>query len=566
MLPIAIPNLLPKLRIGLRAERFVAWTVAATAILISLLFVRKIWQTNDDAAMAMISQGYGIVAAPSPGIVFSNVVWGWILVHMPVIAGLDPYSLATYTALIVSAAAIALALDHRRTPPLLAASILVTMFVPTVATPQFTLTAGYLTIAGIAVLMAWRDSPSRIPLWASGVLLLVAGLVRPLEFMFMAGLSLPFLYVMRPARFRHWLALVLVLAASLLTAHFIDAAYYSSPAWDFFQQMNRIRIPFTDYALFEYFKIHPDVLVKGTLDANDLALVSHWFYSDPHVFDPAAFVAPLQAVRLTTRLWTNLSSFRHIQVLLDTSQLVDLAGLLLLSLAAFRSKLRPLIVAVAMLVAAFLYFHLLGRASVARVYVPAVSILAVLYLLMAGRDDRLLMRVAGLVALIAATGFALRDLSPRIHSPDKQRAVMERVLCTLPQDRLWVAWGNTSFTYQLLYRPGLQSRPACELHFYSLGTMQLAPYSLAMVRHYTGAPNLVAALLQGNHIYLFTQPGRLELLRQYFSEHYRTTLNQELKLKVPHATVYDVWTGGPAAQRLDQPHPGESDDDDTGGG
>jgi hypothetical protein len=225
MLPIAIPNLLPKLRISPRAERFVAWTVVAAAILISLLLVHKIWQTNDDAAMAMVSQGYGIVGAPSPGVVFSNVVWGWILMHTPVIAGLDPYSLATYTALIVSAVAIALALDHGRTPPLLAASILVTMFVPTVATPQFTLTAGYLAVAGIAVFVAWRGSSSQLPLWASGVLLLVAGLIRPLEFMFVAALSLPFLYVMRPALVRRWLILTLVLTVLLLAAHFIDAAY-----------------------------------------------------------------------------------------------------------------------------------------------------------------------------------------------------------------------------------------------------------------------------------------------------------------------------------------------------
>ncbi|MFI4968213.1 MAG: hypothetical protein ACHQAU_05740 [Gammaproteobacteria bacterium] len=561
-----LPILLPKMRITARAERFMAWSVAATAILISLLFVRKIWQTNDDVAMAMVSQGYGIASVPSPGIVFSNVVWGWILTHMPAIAGLDPYSLATYTALIVSATAIALSLDHRQTPPLLAASVLVTMFVPTIATPQFTLTAGYLTIAGIAVLLAWKDSSSQTYLWVSGILLLMAGLIRPLEFMFVAVLSLPFLYLMRPIVIWRWLILVTVVVLLLLTAHFIDAAYYSSPAWSPFQQMNRIRVAFTDYGLLDYFRAHPDAVGNGNLDANDLTLVSRWFYPDPRVFNPAAFAAPLQAVKLTARLWMNLRNFRHLQMLLDTTQLMDLVALLLLSLAAFRSKLRPVIVALAMLMAAFLYFHVLGRSSVARVYVPAIATMAILYLLMIGRDERLLVRATGMTLLIAATAFTLWDLSPRMHGPDRQRATMETALCKLPQDRLWVAWGNSSFTYQLLYRPGLQSQPACELHFYALGTMQLAPSSQAMVEQYTGAPNVVAALLQGKHIYMFTEQDRLELLKRYFDEHYKTALNLELKLKIPHATVYDVWVGGPAAQRLEQSHPGQSDDDDTGGG
>jgi hypothetical protein len=539
-----LPILIPKLRLNSRTERVVAWVTAAAAIVVSLLFVRKIWQTNDDVAMAMVSQGYGIANTASPGIVFSNVVWGWILTHVPAIAGLDPYSLATYTALIASAIATALSLDHRQTQPLLAASVLVIMFVPTIATPQFTLTAGYLTIAGVAVLLAWKDSSSRIYLWVSGSLLLAAGLIRPLEFMFVAGLSLPFLYFMRPIAIRRWLMLVAVVILLLLTAHFIDAAYYSSPAWSPFQQMNRIRILFTDYGLLDYFRVHPDAVGNGNLDGNDLTLVSRWFYPDPRVFDPAAFAVPLQAVKLTARLWMNLRNFRHLQMLLDTTQLMDLIALLLLSLAAFRSKLRPVIVALAMLVAAFLYFHVLGRSSVARVYVPAIAMMAILYLLMIGRDDRLLVRVMGMILLIGATAFTLWDLSPRMHGPDKQRATMEAALCKLPQDRLWVAWGNSSFTYQLLYRPGLQSQPACQLHFYALGTMQLAPSSQAMVEQYTGAPNVVAALLQGKHIYIFTERGRLELLKRYFDEHYNTALNLELKLKIPHATVYDVWAGG----------------------
>src|SRR4051812_601827 len=140
MLPIPIPN--PQQR--LRIERMLAWGTALTAMAVVLLFARKVWQTNDDIGMAMLAGGYGIASSPSAGLVFSNVVWGWLVSSLPSLGGIEAYSLLTYGALLVSAMVILLALHRRGAPPLMGATLLAVIFLPTLATPQFTLTAGYL--------------------------------------------------------------------------------------------------------------------------------------------------------------------------------------------------------------------------------------------------------------------------------------------------------------------------------------------------------------------------------------------------------------------------------------
>ena len=64
------------------------------------------WETNDDVGMSMVAHGYGIAAFGSPQIMFSNVLWGYVIRSIPSVGGVLGYSLATMAALFVSAVAI----------------------------------------------------------------------------------------------------------------------------------------------------------------------------------------------------------------------------------------------------------------------------------------------------------------------------------------------------------------------------------------------------------------------------------------------------------------------------
>jgi hypothetical protein len=546
MLPI--PNLNPQQR--LRLERLLAWGLVLAAMAVVLIFARKVWQTNDDIGMAMIAGGYGVANAPSAGLVFSNVVWGWLASSLPRLGGIEPYSLLTYTALVASALGMLLAFQRRGSPPLLSAALLAVIFLPTLATPQFTLTAGYLAVAGLALVVAWKDSPSLLSLCIAFVLLLAAGLIRSLELVFVIAVSLPFLWTERPEKLpRRWAFLAAGLLVALCIAHFMDIRYYGTDEWDAFRQMGPIRTLFTDYNFYPYFVANPEAIGHGPLSANDLALVSQWFYADPHVFTPAAFAMPLQAVAWTSRAWLNLSMSLHLLALVNDPQFMALLGLLVLPVILLRRRYRVALSALVLLFMAILLLQLLGRSGMVRVYVPAAAAMATLYLLLAGSNQRFSVRVAGGALLIAATGLSLYGLAPRLHGIDRQRMSLEAALCAQPQDRLWVAWGNSAFPYQLLYRPGREARPRCDLHIYSLGSMQLAPFELKQVQQQTGAPDLVTALLQGKEIYMFAEPFRLQMLQGYLAEHYKMGLAWQERLELPHLALYALHAGGPPIPR-----------------
>lgn len=557
MLPILKPNQQQSLRI----ERILAWSVLLLSMALVLLFARKVWQTNDDIGMAMIAGGYGISSTPSAGLVFSNVVWGWLASSLPSLGGIEAYSWLTYAALLISAVVMLLALQRRGTPTSLSAALLAVMFLPTLASPQFTLTAGYLAVAGLALLVAWKDSPSLLPLCFAGLLLLAAGLIRSLELLFVVAVSLPFLWKERPARLPlRWTALAVSLLVALCVAHFIDVHYYAGAGWDAFRQMAPVRTLFTDYNFYPYFVAHPEAVESGPLSNNDLALTSQWFYADPQVFTPAAFAAPLQAVSWVSRALLNLSMSLHLLALANDPQLMASFGLLVLPVILLKRSWKTALCSLALLVAAVLLLQVLGRSGMARVYVPAAAAMAVLYLLSAGVNQRVLVRTLGGAVLVGVTALTLYGLYPRMHGPDKQRQNLEAQLCAQPQDRLWVVWGNSAFPYQILYRPGAEARPRCELHVYSLGSMQLAPFALTQVQQQTGAPDLVTALLQGKEVFMFAEPYRLQMLQGYLAEHYEKGLAWQEKLSLPHVALYALHAGGPPQVRKTEIVSGQDED------
>jgi len=550
----------------LKLVRVVAYLVAVGAMTLVLLLARKSWQTNDDIGMAMISGGYGIASAPSSGLVFSNVVWGWLLAHLPVVAGIEPYSLLTYAALFASAAAILLAVQKSGAPVLLSCAVTVAMFVPALAMPQFTFTAGYLTVAALAVLMAWRGSQTRAYLWLAGALLLAAGLMRSLEFLFVLAVSVPILMTQWRSMDRQGTCILAAALAILLgAAHLLDVHYYSSADWSAFESMNRIRTAFTDYRFLPYFLANPDAVGSGPLSLYDLGMISDWFYADPKVFDAANFVPVLHAVSLSQRFAFNLSGHWHWLSLFGNMQFLACSGVLLTSLLVSRRQFWPALISIAMLLAAIFLLQMLGRSGMTRVYIPVVASIALLYLMMPHMEERLSLRIAGALALALVTVFALRAVYPRIQHMEVETAALDKKLCSLPRDPLWVVWGSVSFPYQMLYRPGWPARPSCAPDFYSLGSMQLAPFELETVKRHTGSPDLVSALLKGEEVYLFADPRRLLLLRGYFTNHYKIALTAEQKVDMPHLNLYVVHAAGLATATPPKPSVPEDQDDDTGG-
>lgn len=61
--------------------------VAMVFVFILCIFFEPRWVTNDDVGMSMVAHGYGIAAVDMPNLVFSNVIWGYLVRVIPQING-----------------------------------------------------------------------------------------------------------------------------------------------------------------------------------------------------------------------------------------------------------------------------------------------------------------------------------------------------------------------------------------------------------------------------------------------------------------------------------------------
>ena len=101
--------------------------------------------------MGMIVQGYGIAHASSPGLVYSNVVWGWILEQLGQVFWPYSHTYASYSLLVASLLGFMLAFERARVPASLSVAILLIGYYPIISGMQFTLVAGLLAASGVTL-------------------------------------------------------------------------------------------------------------------------------------------------------------------------------------------------------------------------------------------------------------------------------------------------------------------------------------------------------------------------------------------------------------------------------
>jgi hypothetical protein len=246
------------------------------------------WETNDDVSMSMIVHGYGLTAWGSPSIIYSNVLWGYLIGALPDVAGVLPYSWLAMSLLAAIGAAFAWRLRRAGLGGVAIAAVWLLVMARPLAAPQFTLLAGLAAVAGLLPMLASAQAqvrtPARWPLAFAA--LFVAFLVRLDITMLLTLLALPLLAWRELARDRAFLACAAVTLALAVLAFWIDRRHYEGAEWALFNAMETVRVPFTDYhvarSLFE--QLGPGDW-QG-LSRNDIQLVSAWFFVDPAIADP----------------------------------------------------------------------------------------------------------------------------------------------------------------------------------------------------------------------------------------------------------------------------------------
>ena len=491
--------------------------VSASFVFVLCLFFEPRWETNDDVGMSMVVHGYGIAAVGMPNLIFSNVVWGYLVRAIPQINGVWGYSIATIGVLIIVGTVIFYALRKLGLGWFVSLAVLILLLARPVLFPQFTVNAGLLTLGAV---ICWHFYGNQENRWALiiGCLLAFCGyLVRSHEFLLVLLIALPFLPWKKLARDQTAQASIFILFLAIGISAFVDYQAYQGPDWQTFNALNPARAPITDFGADAELKKNPEILARHDYTANDIDLIRSWFFVDSNIADPVALKAmlddlgpiPLQGNALTNG-WIGLKTLAH-PVLLPVF-LVALFFLLV-------QPSRKLLVTWSLCIIAIFALGILGRPGIIRVYIPVLFLLLIAPLLAHG----ILPRRLSQGVIVAATVFNTIAVLSESKTAQLVSEQIRRDLNGFPQETV-VAWGGV-FPFEAAYPVLRQSDSALAYRLYPLGVFTHAPFSLAYAEQAAGR-GMIDRLTSQSGIPIVANEQRFGLLSIYCEEHFGGILQE----------------------------------------
>jgi hypothetical protein len=503
-------------------ERMLIVLVPIAGVIALCLLHAPRWQTNDDIGMSMLAHGYGLAAVGSPKLIFSNVLWGYLVRAIPGWGGWLGYSIATFATLMAIGVALLHGLRKLTLDWLVSFAVLGIVLVRPVLFPQFTVNAGLLMVAAIACACVYGLHGTRWNLFAACLLALWSYLIRSQESLLVLLVALPLLPWARLRRERTaWFAL-LGLGLAIFLSVLVNHRSYSGAEWASFSALNPVRASITDSGAGERLKQHPDVLRHAGYSRNDIDLVRTWFFVDPKIADPERLAAMLAQIKPNyARDGALADGMIGIKALAQPALLPALLAALLLAL--LRTDRR--VVAVwALCIASVFLVALLFRPSVLRVYLPLVSLLLVAPLLASARTTRPGPRWR-IVQLVVVTA-ALYGSSTAFGAARSARAMdvyIRNNIRDFPNDPV-VIWGGV-FPFESIY-PALQRSDAMPgYRMLALGVSTLAPYSRTQFEHQQGH-GVLERLVSTEGALIAANEERFGFLQIYCREHLHGQLQE----------------------------------------
>ncbi len=483
----------------------------------------------------MVAHGYGLAAIGSPNLIFSNVLWGYMVRLIPEMGGVLGYSIATIGVLLISGASITYGLVRLGVGYLAVAATLVLILIRPVMFPQFTINAGLLMVGATVCWQLFARDKDRWALTIGCLLAFCSYLVRSQEFLLVLFVALPLLPWRTLMTDRAPKIAVFMLFAAIAVSALFDRQSYRGNDWDTFNELNPPRAAITDFGAGESLRSRPDILERHGYSSNDISLIQSWFFVDPNIANPAKLKAMLNefgplpsAENALVNAWAGVTSLWH-PVLLPST----LAALLL----AFIRPTWPLIGCWGLCIAAVFTLGFIGRPGVLRVYFPLVSLLLIASFIGSKLQDtghrtwrRWLETGLLFLAAIAGTSAVFADSKQSQLVSEQVRVELENV----PQHPV-IVWG-TAFPFEAAY-PVLRIPPQVKsFQLYGLGVFTLAPFSVPYSEALFGR-GMVPWLLSENGADIFSNGSPIALLEAYCIEHhYGTRLVKRTIDKSPHLT------------------------------
>lgn len=468
--------------------------------------------------MSMFAHGYGIASFGSPNLIFSNVLWGYLVRTIPEIYGTLGYSIASLIVLVIVGATLLYGLYRVGAGYVTALTMIVLILARPVLFPQFTISAGMLLIGAIIYWRLYAQYNHWHALVAGSLLAFFSYLVRSQEFLLILIVALPLLPWRILLSRRSAQAVFLVLVSAIAVASVIDHLAYQGTEWKAFNELNPVRALFTDFGAGVHLKHRSDILARYGYSTNDVDLIGHWFFVDPNIANPQALqkmlaeLGPVPARgNALANAWIGVQTMWHPKLL----PLV-LAALLL-------ATLRPSWQVAAcwgLCIAAVVALGLLGRPGVLWLYVPLVSLLVVAPFMVC-RVSALRNRLGACVLLVAAVlnaSLVFSESKTFQFTAEQTR----KGLADFPNDPV-VIWGG--FPFEAVYPVLGASFSAMSYRFFALGVFTLAPISVAFAENKAGR-GMTELMVTETGVPIIANEQLFRYLETYCKEHLHGQLKE----------------------------------------
>jgi hypothetical protein len=505
--------------------------------------------------MNLYAAGKGLGQPPSEFLLFQHFLIGLALKFLYACLPAFPwYGTLTYLYLLVSSLTVGYAIS-RLNPRLSAVGLWLVSFVlfylNVIVSPQFTICAGYLAIAGTLLLFvaAVKPYPTRksnlYALTIASALLILAGLIRISSLVLVLVLMSPIygyaLVSDVAGTFRRLApALCCVFLISALLQWRQQVYYEHSSGWEQFYRYNNVRADFIDRRKIGWNKSTEPFFQQIGWSRNDLAMLVSWFYLDPRVYSLQNLLFISQHTSLSPRsevAWPKLL-FDLRRSFLSYPGIAMLALFVLLLIKGIGITRWFSLLALPWCLSLFFGIELIERHLPYHVW---IVMLFGLYTIQLGlwcqtSEKRLLHRsmngrltskiVFALVAVPYAIccGAQIKAVS-ELSATQRylQKGFRDDMARLQPRvNQLFVIWG-ADFPYEEYQLPTQAAPVTANVQILGLGVGSHEPFVQNRLKSF-GIDNLYQAFYTRDDLFLICNERKKRLLIQYIWEHYHTSV------------------------------------------
>lgn len=495
----------------------------AVFYLLCLLFYPR-WETNDDVGMSMVAHGYGLIASGSPNIIYSNVIWGYLVRFIPTINGALGYSVATMGILVIFGTVVLYTLRRLGFGWVISISALLLVIVRPILFPQFTINAGLLTVGAILCWHLYAHQGGLGGLFIGCVLAFGGYLVRSQEFLLVFFVALPLLPFRKLVRDRYSRIAALCLLAAIGGAKIADYYAYQGEDWRSFNAINLARAPYTDFGAGSLLLSRPDVFQKYGYSKNDIQLITGWgVYADPELADPEKLKSMLLDIGFVPDKRIVVDNVvKAFKAVLHPS-LLPIFFVALISLCV-RFNLRAWLVWGAFFLS-LVVMGLLGRPGMIRVYYPLVVLLFISPILLEGREIFAIAYwqkiLSFLLFITILVNFYITGTQSLI-ATDNDASIRSQI-AKFPNTPV-IVWG-ASFPYEAAYPVFNIPASSMKYSLHAFGVFSPAPFSVAFRENHEGR-SMAKKFASVNGVSIVAGDQQIQILSTYCKER----LNGEMRV------------------------------------